>query len=134
MSREDDSTPEWERLKEHERVHDDEWNAIVEDFGRSTAYNSEVSAEEVKEYLEQHDDWEGPVIERVNLHDAQPARVVSLIALVAGVVVLVVLVVFIRPVPTWLALVCVGVAACGGVGAIFTLPRERHDDDGGARV
>ena len=49
----DDAVPEWERLSEDERVRDEDWDAIVADFGRSTAYNSEVSAEEVTEYLEQ---------------------------------------------------------------------------------
>ena len=130
-----DSVPEWERLSEDERVRDEDWDAIVADFGRSTAYNSEVSAEEVTEYLEQREDWEGPVVEKVNLSDAQPARVVSLVALVGGILAIIVLVLFVRPVPMWASIVCVVVAAAGGVGAIFTLPKERrHDDDGGAQV
>ena len=130
-----DSVPEWERLSEDERVRDEDWDAIVADFGRSTAYNSEVSAEEVTEYLEQREDWEGPVVEKVNLSDAQPARVVSLVALVGGILAIIVLVLFVRPVPMWASIVCVVAAAAGGVGAIFTLPKERrHDDDGGAQV
>lgn len=130
-----DSVPEWERLSEDERVRDEDWDAIVADFGRSTAYNSEVSAEEVTEYLEQREDWEGPVVEKVNLSDAQPARVVSLVALVGGILAIIVLVLFVRPVPMWASIVCVVAAAGGGVGAIFTLPKERrHDDDGGAQV
>ena len=130
-----DSVPEWERLSEDERVRDEDWDAIVADFGRSTAYNSEVSAEEVTEYLEQREDWDGPVVEQVHLRDAQPARVVSLVALVGGIVALIIMVLFVRPVPMWASVVCVIAAAGGGVGAIFTLPKDRRlDDDGGAHV
>ncbi|EFG47101.1 hypothetical protein HMPREF0183_1621 [Brevibacterium mcbrellneri ATCC 49030] len=131
----DGSVPEWERLSEDERVRDEDWDAIVADFGRSTAYNSEVSAEEVTEYLEQREDWEGPVVDKVDLRDAQPARVVSLVALVGGILAIIVVALFVRPVPLWGTVMCVAVAAGGGVGAIFTLPKDRRaDDDGGAQV
>lgn len=128
--------PDWDKLDPGNRVDDSQWDSIVASFDTDTAYNSEISADEVSDYLDENDDWEGPVVERIDWLSVPPARVVSVAAMLLGLSALIVGAVFVRPVPMWIVIAGIVSAVGGGLGALYTLPKDRREDDGdsGARV
>lgn len=130
----DRSHPEWETVHPDHRVADSDWDALVADIGASTAYNSEISADDVANYLDAQDNWDGPRVERIDWANVAPAHVLTLGALIAGITLLITAAVFFRPVPGWVVITGITMAVGGGIGAVFILPRSRRDDDSGAQV
>ena len=132
-----DDEPAWDRLDDANQVSSERWDEIVSAFAAPSAVNSEVSADEVQEYLDEaDDDWRPPEPEKVGWRNAPPALVISVAAFGVGLLSLIVGAVLFRPLPGFITLIALVLTAGGAVGLFYSLPRDRNpfDGDDGSQV
>lgn len=130
-----ENEPERERAPEGERVADAEWEEFVAGIREQTGFVPEMSRDEVREALEDADDWHPPEPAPIGWRTAAPAVVLAWVAVLGGLTAVVVGAVFFRPIPGWATLALIVVVLLGALTLFIRLPRDRKYDGGdGAEV
>lgn len=127
--------PDRERLPDAERIPDADWESMVSGIEAQSGFVPEMSTDEIRERLEEDEDWVPPAPERIGWRSAPPLFVLSVVGLVGGVGALLVMAIFFRPVPGIAVLVLLGISMASGLLLFLNLPAEhRSDPGGGAQV
>ncbi len=130
-----DEVPGPEQVGDSARVSDSLWSDLVGRLDEPSAATADMSAEEVRERLEETERWEPEPAAPIGWRTASPTLVLSMIATFGAIAGVLLGVIFFRPLPGWFLPVSIAVGLGGAVGLFFHLPKQRHlGDDNGAAV
>ncbi|WP_349827751.1 hypothetical protein [Brevibacterium litoralis] len=128
-------SPDAERAPAEDRVSDEDWRAVVEGLARPTGFVPEMSRDEIREALEDEEEWTPPPAPRVGWRTAAPVVVLGWLMSLGGVAFLLLGAIFFRPLPGWLVLLLVVIVLLGATILFLRLPKDRPSDPGsGAQV
>lgn len=126
--------PEWEQIPEEDRVPDRDWDELVAGLDAETGFVPEMSVEEIRERLEEDEDWHAPEPEQVGWRKAPPLFVLAVVGVLGGIGTLLVCAIFFRPIPGYLVLALLAIILVSGLLLFLNLPDERGTRGDGARV
>lgn len=127
--------PDPERIgHDRSRISDEDWDDLVRQIAEPAATTGDMSAEVVRDALEDTEHWEPEPADPIGWRTASPTLVLSWAAALGAVVLLLIGVIFFRPLPEWYLLIGLAVGIGGAVGLFFHLPSHRSADGDGSSV